>query len=121
MKGSIKILDASGHTTVTYDTDDPNSMLNATSKLMQTSRFATLFDAATKEKVDRTVTDYTILEQHEELIVVPVMAGGRGNWRSSPSEGRRDSRAATALCAVAGSSTHRSGPSSGRRSCCGGS
>jgi hypothetical protein len=82
MKGSIKILDASGHTTVTYDTDDPDSMLNATSKLGDASRFATLFDAVTKEKVDRTgwpacVTDYTILEQHEELIVVPVMAGGR--------------------------------------------
>jgi molybdopterin converting factor small subunit len=77
MKGSIKILDASGHTTVTYDTETKDGVEEARAALSR-SRFATLFDAVTKEKVDRTgVTGDTILEQHEELIVVPTMAGGR--------------------------------------------
>jgi hypothetical protein len=72
--GSMKILDASGHTTVEYDATNTDAALKA---LAETNRFATVFDAVTKEKVDRTAGDDVVLQEHEELIVVPVMAGGR--------------------------------------------
>jgi molybdopterin converting factor small subunit len=74
MKGTIKILDATGHTTVEYDTE-ADVVGEATAILaLAARRGSAVFDAKTREQVPN---DEHVLSEHDELLVIPPMAGGR--------------------------------------------
>lgn len=74
MKGMIKILDATGHTTVEYDTE-AGRVGEATAVLaLAARRGSAVFDAKTREQVPN---DEQVLSEHDELLVIPPMAGGR--------------------------------------------
>jgi hypothetical protein len=76
MKGTIKVLNAKGHSEVTYDTEE-GVVEEAEAILEGSSRAnASIFDGKTKERIDRSEGNDTILKTHEEIIVVPQMAGG---------------------------------------------
>lgn len=78
MQGTVKILDNSGHTAVPYDTDK-GVVQEAENILVATviNRSA-VFDGNTKEQVPRNEMREPgkVLEEHEELLIVPPMAGG---------------------------------------------
>jgi hypothetical protein len=72
MKGTIKILDGSGHSTVEYDTETGEGVKDATATLQQGTRNrSAVFDAKTREKINNPVVG-----THEEMLVIPPMAGG---------------------------------------------
>jgi len=87
MKGTIKVLNASGHTTVEYDTD--KGIVDEAEAILREAdlKRSALFDGTTREPIERTrqrrlrrestVSDDRILSEHEEIVVVPPMAGGR--------------------------------------------
>lgn len=76
MKGTIKVLNAKGHSEVAYDTEkgvvkEAEAILEGASQSN-----ASIFDGKTKERIGRKEGNDTILQTHEEIIVVPQMAGG---------------------------------------------
>lgn len=83
MKGTIKVLnDASGHSAVEYDTE-AGVVEEAEAILAHAAEMrAVLFDGGTKEKiagahqVAAAGEGRSVLEEHEEVLVVPPIAGG---------------------------------------------
>lgn len=72
MKGTIKTLDGSGHTTVEYDTETGEGVKDATATLQKGTRNrSAVFDAKTREQINN-----PRVGTHEEMLVVPPMAGG---------------------------------------------
>lgn len=76
MKGTIKVLNAKGHSEVAYDTE--KGVVQEAEEILEGSSRAnaSIFDGKTKERIDRSEGNDTILRTHEEIIVVPQMAGG---------------------------------------------
>jgi hypothetical protein len=75
MKGTIKTLNNEGHGAVMYDTETGEGTQDARQELSKAERVrAAFFDGTTKERITGSVN----LEEHEEILVVPPMAGGCG-------------------------------------------
>jgi hypothetical protein len=81
MKGTIKVLDAKGHTAVEFDTD--TGVVEEAEQILRHAVAAgsALFSGTTKERIPfskKTPAQErgAVLEQHEEILVVPPMAGG---------------------------------------------
>jgi hypothetical protein len=74
MKGTIKVVNATGHSTVEFDTTVAASVevANETIKRAIDMR-SKLFDGTTKEEIPP--KDWKP-EEHEETLVIPPMAGG---------------------------------------------
>ena len=87
MKGTIKVLNNQGHTAVEYNTE-AGVVEEAYKVLEDAARFhAHLFDGQTRESIGQAPgrgggtpptrdKQNTILREHDEVIVVPPMAGG---------------------------------------------
>lgn len=77
MQGTIKILNSRGHSTVEYDTET-GVVEEAEGILRDAARAnSVLFDAKTREKIEGGPgKGRSVLEEHEEILVVPPMAGG---------------------------------------------
>lgn len=75
MKGTLKVLNSQGHSAVEYDTEA--GIVDEAERILAEARMqnAALFDGGTKERVPN--QPGRTLEEHDELIVVPPMAGGR--------------------------------------------
>jgi len=72
MKGTIKILDGSGHSVVEYDTETGEGVTKADGTLKSAVRnHSAVFDAKTRQQIKDPVVG-----THEEMLVVPPMAGG---------------------------------------------
>jgi hypothetical protein len=77
MTGSVKLLNSSGHTLVEYDTADEATIREAERIIEQAlASHASVFDAKTREKVPTRPSGGIDVSAHEELLVVPQMAGG---------------------------------------------
>lgn len=77
MVGTVKILDGSGHTPVAYDTE--GGIVTEAENVLASTRYnrSAVFDGKTKERVSDPASDPSkVLSEHEELIVLPPMAGG---------------------------------------------
>ena len=77
MKGTIKVLNASGHTATEFDTD--KGVVKEAEEILAkaTSMRSGVFDGKTKERVPTSGSSRnTILQENEEILVVPPMAGG---------------------------------------------
>jgi molybdopterin converting factor small subunit len=76
MKGTIRRLNNQGDTAIEFDTElgvteEAEEILGTAAR----SRSA-LFDGTTRERIGDTASTKTILEEHEEILIVPPMAGG---------------------------------------------
>ena len=76
MQGTIKILGKSGHEEVTYDTEVPESVEVAKERLKEEKRdkSAAFFDGESGDRIGGSgIPDP---EDHEQIVVLPPMAGG---------------------------------------------
>lgn len=73
MKGTIKTLNNKGHGAVMYDTETKEGVEEA-NKEIDEARYnrSAFFDGKTREQITGGVN----LEEHEEVVVLPPMAGG---------------------------------------------
>lgn len=78
MKGSVKVLNAKGHTETPYDTETGITVEAEAILAQARGEGSMLFDAGTQERITTRpeTTGRKILSEHEEVIVVPPMAGG---------------------------------------------
>ena len=84
MKGTIKVLNSRGHTAVEFDTEA--GIVERAETVLREAHYhgATLFSGETKEQIAAAHSGMMgdkeqrrkILEENEDIIVVPPMAGG---------------------------------------------
>ncbi len=86
MKGTIKVLNASGHTEVAYDTEDITEAGKAAVREAEqilaraVAGNSMLFDTITRERISTRspahIPVFHRLQEHPDVTVVPPMAGG---------------------------------------------
>jgi hypothetical protein len=73
MKGTVKILDSTGHATLEYDTEVPESVEVAAERVKQERAMQKVaFDGGTKEQIPGKWDP----QAQEETLIIPPMAGG---------------------------------------------
>lgn len=77
MQGTIKVLNRQGHSTIEFDTET-GAVEEAEAILRQAAQErSVIFDAGTREMIPGGPGQgRSVLEEHEEILVVPPMAGG---------------------------------------------
>lgn len=77
MKGKIKVLNSQGHSTIEYDTE--KGVVEEAEKILAQAAQgrSVIFDGTTREQIPGGPGQgRSVLEEHEEILVVPPMAGG---------------------------------------------
>jgi hypothetical protein len=78
MKGVIKVLNAKGHSEVKFDTD--TGVVKEAEEILAKAREArsAIFDGKSKERISTPGKgqEGEVLKTREEVVVVPMMAGG---------------------------------------------
>ncbi len=75
MQGTLKVLDGTGHTTIAYNTEQGVTKEAIRVLGDHIRHHSALFDGQTKERL-YPIDLNDMLETHEEVILVPMMAGG---------------------------------------------
>jgi hypothetical protein len=80
MKGTVKVLSSNGHDTIVFDTEQGIVQEAEDALILAARNRSAVFDTSTREQVPGNVAAGSpgdVLSEHEELLVIPPMAGGQ--------------------------------------------